>query len=207
MDDNINGNDNIRRSARDLLTLNPLLKHANRRRSQWPILPQTMMTSTTKTSNEDEGKSIGKKRNIQESDVSDIHSEILKSLSRALPSYDEEPVSTFFNDDWNVSVESKNMPSKRHPFTEFDNLQDFPYWNLLRQKWLLSAKPRSLSQVRMLQKRVGKETIDKPIDKRSFFYILNLLQRNRSNRSSPPEINNFSQYHKCYLNNIACWRK
>ena len=29
---------------------------------------------------------------------------------------------------------------------------DFPYWNLLRQKWLLSAQPRRLSQVRLFKK-------------------------------------------------------
>ena len=29
---------------------------------------------------------------------------------------------------------------------------DFPYWNLLRQKWLISAQPRRLSQVRLFRK-------------------------------------------------------
>ena len=101
---------------------------------------------------------------------------------------------------------------------------DFPYWNLLRQKWLLSAQPRRLSQVRLFHKRdqdsmtngyMGKRsrtmTSIEP-DKRSLFHLLSLLRRRRDHESNGSNVSIRYPYEneipyetpKCYLNNVSC---
>jgi hypothetical protein len=121
-------------------------------------------------------------------------------------------------------------PVPRHRFytANTGDAPDFPYWNLLRQKWLLSAQPRRLSQVRLFHKR-GIETNERNKrstvvatneDENNFeenkkgspFYLFNLLKRNKDLGSTgsfrymyPPYEN--LPYHRCYLNNVSCWRK
>jgi len=100
---------------------------------------------------------------------------------------------------------------------------DFPYWNLLRQKWLLSAQPRRLSQVRLFRKRgietnerKKRSTIDDDDEnkfdenkKGSLFYLFKLLKRNKdlgsigSFRYMYPPYENLP-YRRCYLNSISC---
>ena len=104
---------------------------------------------------------------------------------------------------------------------------DFPYWNLLRQKWLLSAQPRRLSQVRLFKKKrtpkkmQGKYVVQTRKDsqnsfrdslsnsnKRSFLYFFKLLNPDESkneNEYSPNLLSENLAYPKCYLNNVSCW--
>ena len=111
---------------------------------------------------------------------------------------------------------------------------DFPYWNLLRQKWLLSAQPRRLSQVRLFKKspnqnesplknvgtnlkrlQTGGLRIARGIpSKRSFLYLFKLLEPDDAMQEGKyaqfpyddPELENrVLPYPKCYLNNVSCW--
>ena len=83
-------------------------------------------------------------------------------------------------------LRSNNPATKQRSFAAgMQDTPDFPYWNLLRQKWLLSAQPRRLSQVRLfhdLGKRNGlntpnekrQSTSKKFREKRSFAYRPNI---------------------------------
>ena len=111
---------------------------------------------------------------------------------------------------------------------------DFPYWNLLRQKWLLSAQPRRLSQVRLFKKspsqnelpeknvvtkskrlQTGGLRIEKSIpSKKSFLYLFKLLEPYdamqegkyaKFSYDDPQLENRVLPYPKCYLNNVSCW--
>ena len=93
---------------------------------------------------------------------------------------DDEYSSPFtFTKQLQTPLKSSNPPTRQLSFTSrMVDVPDFPYWNLLRQKWLIT-EPRRLSQVRLLGKRYRPLTSSNGANKRPLF-----LPRLDANKSS-----------------------
>ena len=76
-------------------------------------------------------------------------------------------------------LRSNNPATKQRSFAAgMQDTPDFPYWNLLRQKWLLSAQPRRLSQVRLFHDFGKRDGLNTPKEKTQI-----VSKKNRGKRS------------------------
>ena len=203
----------------------PLLQGSRFRRSK--IIPSSdyALASTNTEHKIDGRKKIIKKGSNQRNGPMDVYSKVLEYLPN-FNSYNEQSGRVIISKHINDSLKPKNAPTRRRSLTTGTaDSPEFPYWNLLRQKWLLSAQPRRLSQVRLFKKggttftrnnSVSKRSFFSPsndgINKRSFFYLFKLLKRSKD-RELNDDKNYYVNYHniypylRCYLNNVACWGK
>ena len=175
-------------------------------------------------------RSFKQRRSSEENDSSGNKNAPEPSIQKVLQLPDTTSLPAAFNKIIN-GLGSKSQ-SFNGPLAE-TNL-DFPYWNLLRQKWLLSAQPRRLSQVRLFKKSLkqnefpGKNVVaklkrlqtgglrnDRSIpSKKSFLYLFKLLKPDYAmdedkyaqfSYDEPELENRVLPYPKCYLNNVSCW--
>ena len=170
-------------------------------------------------------KSLQQRRSSEENDESnDEHSEE-PLIKKVLQLPDSSSMPAAFNK--LMTGLGQKSQSFTGPLAE-PNL-DFPYRNLLRQKWLLSAQPRRLSQVRLFKKKRGQNELPQKsfmprfkdlqpmkMNKKSFLYLFKLLEPNGmlpndkfakfAYETIPSETRELP-YPKCYLNNISCWRR